>query len=186
MQPLPLAATAHWHESSMAASNSRFLIAVVLLESLECLFNVGYDILGIPAMLEKFLFTADQQYSPIGKLSGGEKRRLYLCKILMEALDSYGSCHDMVSCWMFPDVRSHTATHLAFRNWPCQSRSAHDLHLIGRCTGQSPSVTQRGACAFSDLHPQPNGLMMDSQRVCTQTIYGSSLVSACRRGSIPE
>ncbi len=34
-------------------------------------------------MLEKFLFTPDQQYSPIGKLSGGEKKRLYLLQILM-------------------------------------------------------------------------------------------------------
>ena len=37
------------------------------------------------AMLERFLFTAEQQYSPIGKLSGGEKRRLNLLKVLMEA-----------------------------------------------------------------------------------------------------
>ena len=29
-------------------------------------------------MLERFLFTPDMQYNPIGKLSGGEKRRLYL------------------------------------------------------------------------------------------------------------
>ena len=36
-------------------------------------------------MLEKFLFTPDLQYSPIGKLSGGERRRLYLLGILMQA-----------------------------------------------------------------------------------------------------
>lgn len=36
-------------------------------------------------MLEKFLFYPDLQYSLIGKLSGGEKRRLYLLSILMEA-----------------------------------------------------------------------------------------------------
>lgn len=37
------------------------------------------------AMLERFLFTPDQQYSPIGKLSGGEKRRLNLLRVLMGA-----------------------------------------------------------------------------------------------------
>lgn len=37
------------------------------------------------AMLEKFLFPPSQQYSPIGKLSGGEKRRLNLLRVLMEA-----------------------------------------------------------------------------------------------------
>ncbi len=36
-------------------------------------------------MCEKFLFTGAMQYSVIAKLSGGEKRRLYLLKILMEA-----------------------------------------------------------------------------------------------------
>ncbi len=36
-------------------------------------------------MLERFLFDSTLQYSPIGKLSGGEKRRLYLIKVLMSA-----------------------------------------------------------------------------------------------------
>ncbi|MHB1484726.1 MAG: ABC-F family ATP-binding cassette domain-containing protein [Saccharofermentanales bacterium] len=36
-------------------------------------------------MLENFLFPADLQWSLISKLSGGEKRRLYLLKILMGA-----------------------------------------------------------------------------------------------------
>ena len=36
-------------------------------------------------MLEKFLFPPEQQYAPIHKLSGGEKRRLFLLQVLMEA-----------------------------------------------------------------------------------------------------
>lgn len=36
-------------------------------------------------MCERFLFTPEIQYNPIGKLSGGEKRRLYLLKVLMSA-----------------------------------------------------------------------------------------------------
>lgn len=36
-------------------------------------------------MLERFLFDSTLQYSLIGKLSGGEKRRLYLIKVLMSA-----------------------------------------------------------------------------------------------------
>ena len=35
-------------------------------------------------MLERFLFTPDMQYTPIEKLSGGEKRRLYLLSVLMQ------------------------------------------------------------------------------------------------------
>ncbi len=36
-------------------------------------------------MLERFLFPAEKQYAPLGKLSGGEKRRLNLLRVLMEA-----------------------------------------------------------------------------------------------------
>lgn len=36
-------------------------------------------------MLERFLFPPEVQWTPIEKLSGGEKRRLYLLKVLMEA-----------------------------------------------------------------------------------------------------
>lgn len=36
-------------------------------------------------MLERFLFAGEDQYGLLGKLSGGEKRRLYLCKVLMGA-----------------------------------------------------------------------------------------------------
>jgi ABC transport system ATP-binding/permease protein len=36
-------------------------------------------------MLEKFLFTGNQQYAPLHALSGGEKRRLYLLRVLIAA-----------------------------------------------------------------------------------------------------
>lgn len=36
-------------------------------------------------MLERFLFNPDRQYSPIHKISGGEKRRLFLLQVLMSA-----------------------------------------------------------------------------------------------------
>ena len=36
-------------------------------------------------MLERFLFSSDMQYTPISKISGGERRRLYLLKVLMQS-----------------------------------------------------------------------------------------------------
>lgn len=36
-------------------------------------------------MLERFLFAGENQYGLLGKLSGGERRRLYLLKVLMSA-----------------------------------------------------------------------------------------------------
>ena len=41
--------------------------------------------LSASQMLERFLFTPALQYSPIGKLSGGERRRLYLLSVLMDS-----------------------------------------------------------------------------------------------------
>ena len=45
--------------------------------------NTGY--ISASQMLERFLFTPDMQYTVIDKLSGGEKRRLYLLSVLMSA-----------------------------------------------------------------------------------------------------
>ena len=41
--------------------------------------------LSVTQMMERFLFPTDLQFSTIGRLSGGEKRRLYLLGILMGA-----------------------------------------------------------------------------------------------------
>ena len=41
-------------------------------------------LLSASSMCERFLFDPEMQYAPIGKLSGGEKRRLSLLKVLME------------------------------------------------------------------------------------------------------
>ena len=41
--------------------------------------------LSASQLLEQFLFPSDVQYTPVNRLSGGEKRRLYLAGILMDA-----------------------------------------------------------------------------------------------------
>ena len=40
-------------------------------------------------LLERFLFDGAMQYAPIGKLSGGEKRRLYLLSVLAQGANVY-------------------------------------------------------------------------------------------------
>ncbi len=42
-------------------------------------------VLTAAQMLERFLFPPDQLWTPIDRLSGGEKRRLYLLSVLMQA-----------------------------------------------------------------------------------------------------
>ena len=41
--------------------------------------------IGVSQFLNYFLFTPDKQYNYVCKLSGGEKRRLYLCTVLMRS-----------------------------------------------------------------------------------------------------
>ena len=41
--------------------------------------------IGVSQFLNYFLFTPDKQYNYVRKLSGGEKRRLYLCTVLMRS-----------------------------------------------------------------------------------------------------
>jgi ATP-binding cassette subfamily F protein uup len=43
------------------------------------------SVISASQMLERFLFPPNQQYAPIHKLSGGERRRLFLLRILMSA-----------------------------------------------------------------------------------------------------
>ncbi|MDP3387601.1 MAG: ABC-F family ATP-binding cassette domain-containing protein [Eubacteriales bacterium] len=54
-------------------------------ESGEFLLLTNGEHLSASKMLEKFLFSGATQYNYIARLSGGEKRRLYLLKSLMEA-----------------------------------------------------------------------------------------------------
>lgn len=64
------------------------------------------------AMLERFLFPGDMQYALIKKLSGGEKRRLYLLHILMEApnvlfLDEPTNDLDIATLTILEDYLDH-------------------------------------------------------------------------------
>lgn len=63
-------------------------------------------------MAERFLFTPEMQFAPIAKLSGGEKRRLYLLRILMSApnvlfLDEPTNDLDIASLMVLEDFLDH-------------------------------------------------------------------------------
>ena len=62
--------------------------------------------------LKQFLFTPDKQYSYVYKLSGGEKRRLYLCTILMRSpnfliLDEPTNDLDIVTLQVLEEYLQH-------------------------------------------------------------------------------
>lgn len=48
-------------------------------------YTADHEEITASQMLERFLFYKEEQYKPISKCSGGERRRLYLCSILMKA-----------------------------------------------------------------------------------------------------
>ena len=45
--------------------------------------NLYGETISASRLLEQFLFTEEMQYTYIAKLSGGERRRLYLLRLLM-------------------------------------------------------------------------------------------------------
>jgi ABC transport system ATP-binding/permease protein len=51
----------------------------------ELVKTVDGSVITASQMLERFLFPPNQQYAPIHKLSGGERRRLFLLRVLMSA-----------------------------------------------------------------------------------------------------
>lgn len=68
--------------------------------------------LSAKQMCERFLFDSTMQYTPIERLSGGEKRRLYLLKILMEApnvllLDEPTNDLDITTLQILEDYLDH-------------------------------------------------------------------------------
>ena len=56
-----------------------------LKETAELVTTADGSVITASQMLERFLFPPNQQYAPIHKLSGGERRRLFLLRVLMEA-----------------------------------------------------------------------------------------------------
>jgi ATP-binding cassette subfamily F protein uup len=69
--------TSHMNESMRAIE--------YIKEAAEYIENAeGYKITA-SQMMERFLFSGTMQWTPIAKLSGGERRRLFLLRVLMEA-----------------------------------------------------------------------------------------------------
>lgn len=53
-------------------------------ETAEVVYTIDNQVITAEQMLERFLFPRSAQWTYIRKLSGGERRRLYLLKVLME------------------------------------------------------------------------------------------------------
>jgi len=72
-------------EDLLAALNENQRVIDYLKEVGELVKTADGTVITASQMLERFLFPGNQQYAPISKLSGGEKRRLFLLRVLMGA-----------------------------------------------------------------------------------------------------
>ena len=61
------------------------LTAIAYVREAAEYVDVGDGKISAAMLMERFLFDGTMQWTPIGKLSGGERRRLYLLRILMSA-----------------------------------------------------------------------------------------------------
>ncbi len=69
----------------LEALNQNQRVIDYLKEVAEYIKTADGTLITASQMLERFLFPGNQQYAPIHKLSGGEKRRLFLLRVLMSA-----------------------------------------------------------------------------------------------------
>ncbi len=72
-------------EDLLDALNENQRVIDYLKEVAEYVKTADGTLITASQMLERFLFPGNQQYAPISKLSGGEKRRLFLLRVLMSA-----------------------------------------------------------------------------------------------------
>ncbi|HEX9963064.1 MAG TPA: ATP-binding cassette domain-containing protein, partial [Pyrinomonadaceae bacterium] len=74
-----------YYDQESRALNEQQRVIDYIREIAEYVTTIDGNQITAGQMLEKFLFPPAAQYSLIGNLSGGERRRLYLLRILMSA-----------------------------------------------------------------------------------------------------
>jgi ATP-binding cassette subfamily F protein uup len=72
-------------ENLLEAKHQNQRVIEYLTDIAEYVQTADGTFISASQMLERFLFPSNQQYIPLHKLSGGEKRRLFLLKVLMSA-----------------------------------------------------------------------------------------------------
>jgi ATP-binding cassette subfamily F protein uup len=80
----PTVAIGYYDQESRALDDELRVIDYIK-EVAETVKTSDGSFISASQLLERFLFTPKQQYTPVGLLSGGERRRLYLARILIGA-----------------------------------------------------------------------------------------------------
>ena len=80
----PTVSIGYYDQESRALDDDRRIIDYVE-DVAENVVTADGTVITASQMLDRFLFPPKQQYTPVGLLSGGERRRLYLLRVLMGA-----------------------------------------------------------------------------------------------------
>jgi ATP-binding cassette subfamily F protein uup len=73
------------HTDALTAGRGLERKVIEFVEEAASRIDLGSEQLSASQLLERFLFPPAQQHSPLSKLSGGERRRLTLCRLLIQA-----------------------------------------------------------------------------------------------------
>ncbi|MFL0730456.1 MAG: ABC-F family ATP-binding cassette domain-containing protein [Prochlorococcus sp.] len=73
------------HTEDIASGKGLERKVIDFVEEAASRINLDGQQITAAQLLERFLFPPAQQHSPLGKLSGGERRRLTLCRMLIQA-----------------------------------------------------------------------------------------------------
>lgn len=131
-----------------------------LREVAESIPLANGEVLTASQMLERFLFSGRLQHTLVGKLSGGERRRLYLLQVLMSNpnllfLDEPSNDLDIPTLSCLEDYLDNYPGSLLI--------SSHDRYLLDRCVdqllafegGPQPRRVMGGYSDYAQVKPAP-------------------------------
>ncbi len=115
------------------------------VQDVRSFVRVGNRELSASQMLERFGFRGDQQWTPVGELSGGERRRLQLLRLLMDEpnvllLDE--PTNDL-------DIETLTELEDLLDGWPgSMTVVSHDRYFLERVTDHVIALLGDGKLSF--------------------------------------
>lgn len=136
------------------------------------------SLISASQMLERFLFPPAQQYTPLHKLSGGEKRRLFLLQVLMEApnvlmLDEPTNDLDVQTLSVLEDYLEN------FNG--CVIVVSHDRYFLDRTVGKIFALEDQGSIR---QYPGNYSIYLDIKRAEAAEAAEKQKATAKKRDSL--
>lgn len=136
-------------------------------------------------MCERFLFTPKMQWTPIEKLSGGEKRRLYLLSVLMSApnvliLDEPTNDLDIETLEILEDYLDGFAGIVI--------TVSHDRYFLDRIVDRIFAFEENGILhqyegGFSDYYEKSGGMQAKQAKIAEKPKGKKNTIRTARKNS---